>query len=316
MSPEPWVRMHAAAVCAALIGTVVLGGQVVVLATGGMLALFVFGMWRKYQRDVLLSRAEVPPHRDRLDVLVAGDARASLLPPLVLGVSAAVMSPAVPHTPFYVLDSVATVALVAVVVYGSSLFDWYVTLPRMTGLLGPRPCRRDEKFKTFPRTWREVTRWWYFHRMVADFVLVYGVALALGMVAAGLTGASSPWVDLSFTAVFGTLGAYQKAILPAAKEFMHPRLIVGSTVTNRFRERRYVYDVAMEGVQVVPAEKFEKRAEELLPDQRPAYEGKPERVPLTAVDEFKDAERYTGCDRRCVGISWYCIENEDCFKPK
>jgi hypothetical protein len=316
MSPQPWLRMHAFAVCVALIATVVLGGEVVVLAAGGLLALFGFWMWRKYQGDVLLAKTEVPKHRDRLDLLVAGDARAALLAPLVLAIFAAVRSPTVPRTPTYVLDAVATIAVVLVVVYGSSLFDWYVTLPRMTGLLGPRPCRRDERFKTFPKTWREVTRWWYFHRMVAGFVLVYGVALALGMVAAGVTGASSPWVDLSFTAVFGTLGAYQKAILPAAKEFMHPRLIVGDTVANRFRERRYVYDVALEGVQVVPPEKYEERAKAMGPDDRPDFEDKPERVPLTAVDEFKDAERYTGCDRCCAGISWYCIENEDCFKPK
>lgn len=316
MSPEPWVRMHAAAVCVALISTVVLGGQVFVLVTGGLLALFGFWMWRKYQHDVLLAKAEVPPHRDRLDVLVAGDARASLLAPLVLAVFAVVMSPAVPEVASYVLDSVATVALVLVVVYGSSLSDWYVTLPRMTGLLGPRPCRRDGKFKTFPKTWREVTRWWYFHRIVADFVLVYGLALAAGMAAAGLTAASSPWVDLSFTVVFGTLGAYKKAIWPAIREFMHPHLIVGGTVTNRFDERRYVYDVAIEGVQVVPVGEYEQRAEEMASDQKPDYEDEPEWVPLTEVGEMRQAEPYTGCDRRCAGISWYCIENEDCFKPK
>lgn len=316
MSPEPWVRMHAAATCVLLIATAVLGGEVFVLVAGGSLALFGFGLWRKYRHDVLVAKAEVPPHRGRLDVLVAGDARASLLAPLVLAVFAAVMSPAVPRVPSYVLDGVAIVALVLVVVYASSLSDWYVTLPRMTGLLGVRPCRRDGRFKTFPKTWREVTRWWYGHRIVADFVLVYGLALAGGVVAAGLTGASSPWVDFSFTVVLGTLGAYKKAIWPALKEFMHPRLIIGETVINRFNQRRYVYDVAIEGVQIVPAEKYEQRAEEMLPDEKPEYEDKPERVPLTAVDEMRDGEPYTGCDHRCVGISWYCIENRDCFKPK
>src|SRR3954454_25393271 len=103
--------MHAGAVCVALIGTAVLGGEVVVLVATGLLALFSFGMWRKYQRDVLLAKADIPSHRDRLDLLVAGDARASLLAPLVLAVFALVMSPAVPHTPYYVLDAVATVAL-------------------------------------------------------------------------------------------------------------------------------------------------------------------------------------------------------------
>lgn len=316
MSPEPWVRIQAAAVSVALVATVVLGGEAFALGAGGALALFGYWMWRRYRHDKLLVNAEVPPHRERLDVLVAGDARAALLPALVLGVFVAVMSPTVPHTAPYVLDAVAVIALVAVVVYGSSLFDWYVILPRMSGLLGPRPCRPKEKFKTFPGTWREVTRWWYGHRIVAGFFVVYGVALAVGILAAGVTGASSLWVEVSVTAAFGTLGAYRKALGPAAKEFMHPRLVIGKTVSSRFGERRYVYDVAMEGVQVVPVEEYEERAERLLPDQKPKYENNPERVPLDAVDEMKGAPRYTGCDRRCVGISWYCIENEDCFKGK
>lgn len=316
MSPEPWVRMHAAAVCVVLVALVVLGAAVLALGLGGVLALFGSGLWRKYRTDVLLAGAEVPPHRDRLDVMVAGDARAALLTPLVLATFVVVFSPESVHLAGYVVRSVAAVAVVAVVVYGSSLFDWYVILPRVTGLLGPRPCRLDGAFRTFPRTWREVTRWWYIHRIVADFFLVYGFALALGMVAAGLSGASSPWVDLAFTVVFGTFGAYRKAIWPAVKEAGHTRLIVGTTVSSRFGERFYVYDVAIEGVQIVPVDKYEQRAEEMSPDDKPEYEWRPERVPLTSVDEMKDAERYAGCDRRCVGISWYCIENEDCFKVK
>lgn len=316
VSPEPWVRIQAGAVCVLLIATVVLGGAVVAVAFGGLLALWAFWLWWKYRRDKSLVNVEAPPHRERLDLLVAGDARASLLAPLVLGAFAIVMSPTVPRVAPYVLDAVATGAFVGVVVYSSSFVDWYLILPRLSGMLGPRPCRQDGDFKTFPRTWREVTRWWYGHRIVADFVLVYGAALAVGMVVAGLAGASSPWMDFAFTAVFGTVGAYRKALGPAAKEWMHPRLIVGRTVSSRFGDRRYVFDVAIEGVQLVPAEKFEGRAEQMFPDQRPEYERHPERVPLDSVDEMGDADPYAGCQRRCAGISWYCIENEDCFKPK
>jgi hypothetical protein len=123
-------------------------------------------------------------------------------------------------------------------------------------------------------------------------------------------------MDFAFSAVFGTVGAYRKALGPAAKEWMHPRLVIGRTVSNRFGERRYVFDVAIEGVQVVPADKFEEWAEQVLSGKRPEFERHPERVPLANVDEMGDANRYVGCDRHCAGISWYCIENEDCFKPK
>jgi hypothetical protein len=116
--------------------------------------------------------------------------------------------------------------------------------------------------------------------------------------------------------VFGTFGAYKKAIWTAVKEAGHPRLIVGATVRSRFGERFYVYDVAIEGVQIVDAARYEALAEEMASDAEPEYERRPERVPLGAVDEMKGGERYAGCDRRCAGISWYCIENRDCFKVK
>lgn len=316
MSPEPWVRMHAAAMCVLLLAATVLGAPVFALASAALAAVFSFGLWRKYRGDLALVNREAPPHRQRLDVLVAGDARAALIPPLVLATFVVATSAPLPAVASYVRDAVAVVAFVSVVVFGSSLCDWYLILPRVTGMLGLRPCREDGRFKTFPSTWREVTRWWYIHRIVAAFFLVYGLALALGLLVAGLTGAASPWVDLSLTVVLGTFGAYRKALLPAVKEAAHPRLIVGQTVCTRFGERRYVFDVALEGVQHVSAEKFEQRAEEMKPDERPKFESRPERIPLTAVDEMGDAPRYRGCDHRCAGISWYCIENEDCFRVK
>lgn len=316
MSPEPWVRMHAAAMCLLLLAATVLGAPVFALASATFAALFSFALWRKYRRDLALVNLGAPPHRQRLDVLIAGDTRAALIAPLVLGTFVVATSAPLPEVASYLRDAVAVVAFVSVVVFGSSLCDWYLILPRVSGMLGLRPCREEGRFKTFPSTWREVTRWWYIHRIVAAFFLVYGLALALGLVVAGLTGASSPWVDLSLTVVLGTFGAYRKALLPAVKEAAHPRLIVGQTVCSRFGERRYIFDVALEGVQHVSAEKFEQRATQMPLGERPRFESRPERIPLTAVDEMGDAPRYRGCDGRCAGISWYCIENEDCFKVK
>jgi hypothetical protein len=308
--------MHAAALCVLLLAATVLGAPVFALASATVAAVFSFALWRKYRRDLALVNLQPPPHRERLDLLVAGDARAALLAPLVLATFVLATSAPLPEVASYVRNAMAVVAFVSVVVFGSSLCDWYVILPRVTGMLGMRPCREDGRFKTFPGTWREVTRWWYIHRIVAAFFLVYGLALALGLLAAGLMGAASPWVDLSLTVVLGTFGAYRKALLPAVKEAAHPRLIVGQTVCSRFGERRYVYDVAMEGVQHVSAEKFEQWAEQMPSDRTPKFEARPERIALAAVDEMGDAPRYSGCDRRCAGISWYCIENDDCFKVK
>jgi hypothetical protein len=116
--------------------------------------------------------------------------------------------------------------------------------------------------------------------------------------------------------VLGTFGAYQKAIFPAVREAGHPRLVVGKTVGSRFGERRYVFDVAVEGVQHVSADRYERQAATMGPDDTPDFERDPERLPLEDIDEARDAVRYSGCDSRCAGISWYCLENRRCFEVK
>jgi hypothetical protein len=316
MSPRPWVRVHAIALLCVLIAEVVLGGQVFALGCSVAITLFGFYLCQKYQGDLAQAGVTVPPHREALDILVAGDARAAILPPLTLAAYIVAIGARTATVAPYVLAATSTLAIVVVVVYASSLCDWYLILPRLSGLLGPRPCRLKGEPATWPATWREVTRWWYIHRIVADFVLVYGLALALGIVVAGVTGASSPWVDLALTMVLGTFGAYKKALWPAVKEAGHPRLILGRTVNSRFGERRDVSDVAIEGVQLVPADKYEARAEQMRPDEAPDFEKDPERLPLEQIDEAGDAVQFSGCERRCVGISWYCIENHRCFEVK
>jgi hypothetical protein len=316
VSPEPWVRYQAGALCAALIGTAVIGGGIFALSLAALVAFFAFILWLKYTRDMDRAERTAPPHRDRLDVLVAGDARASLLPALVLACFVIIFRPTPPTVAPYVLDAVATVAVVVAAIYVSSLFDWYLILPRLSGLLGVRPCKPEGEPPGWPNTWRKVTRWWYIHRIVAAFFLVYGLALALGLVASGLTSASSNWVEFAFAAVLGTFGAYQKAILPAVKEAGHPHLIVGRTYASAFSPRRYVFDVSIEGVGLVPTAKYEEKATEPLPADGIEYEKHPDEINHTQARELAGAEPYIGCERRCAGISWYCIENERCFEEK
>jgi hypothetical protein len=300
-----------------LIGATVLGGSVFVLATGGLVALSALTLWAKYSRDLDRSGQECPAHRDRLDILVTGDARAALLPPLVLACFVVIFSPSPPSTAPFVLNAVATVTVVAAVVYVSSLFDWYLILPRVSGLLGVRPCKKEGEPPGWPNTWRKVTRWWYIHRIVAAFVFVFGLALALGMIASGLTNASSNWVEFALTAVLGLFGAYRKAIYPATKEAGHPHLIVGRTYERPLGGRSYVFDVSIEGVDLASADKYEARATDFpLPVDGIEFEKAPNEISHAQAQELTSAAPYTGCERRCVGISWYCIENKQCFEEK
>ncbi len=316
MSPDPWVRYQAGALSVMLLGSTVIGGDVFALCLAGLSAFFAFALWCKYTRDMDRAMRTSPPHRDRLDLLVAGDARTALLPALVLACFAVIFEPSVPTVDAYVLEAVETVAAVAAVIYVSSLFDWYLILPRLSGLLGVRPCKSKGDPPGWPNTWRKVTRWWYVHRIVAAFVFVYGLALAVGLVASGLTSASSNWVEFAFAAVLGTFGAYKKAIWPTVKEVGHPRLILGRTYASAVMPRSYVFDVSIEGVDLVPAGRFEKRAAEPLPDEGIEYEKHPDEISHAQAQEFTSAESYTGCDHRCNGISWYCIDNPHCFEEK
>jgi len=68
--------------------------------------------------------------------------------------------------------SAVLLGVTAAIILLSSLIDWYVILPRISGLLGIRPCREpDTDFPRRPQTWREVTRWWYIHRIIAALAL-------------------------------------------------------------------------------------------------------------------------------------------------
>jgi hypothetical protein len=294
--------------------------------------------------DVRASSALVPPVRDRLDVMVAGDSRAAVIAgvtggALLVGFPPHKVDAGLAPTSWLLLQIAAASLLL------SSLVDWYVILPRMSGMLGLRPCRDPERdFPRFPQTWREVTRWWYVHRIAAAVILRYGLAFAAGLTLKhqiSIPGGS----DIVGAAVAGFLATYVLALPLAAWEAGHPVLMVGRTVRRselkreprtlvlrglRIRlpgrrrivkdvlgPREYVYDVAVEGVQLVQAAKYESEPREKSVPV--IFERDPEKISLREVRASKPSPaemRFSGCDGRCSGINWYCIENPRCFYNK
>jgi hypothetical protein len=232
-----------------------------------------------------------------------------------------------------------------VTVYVSSLVDWYLILPRITGLLGPRPCRREDRAHPgFPRTWRETTRWWHIHRIAGALTFRYGLGFALSLTLhrhVALFGGAT----IVTGALLGFVNPYLRGVGWAALEAAHPSAVVGWTVRRRattrvprrlFRlgrraitlpglkrgtvgppgEREYVFDVALETFEVVTAEPRERSVPETQ-DGVIEYERRPRKVKLKEAAGCEAAEqRFTGCDGRCSGINWYCIENVHCFEPK
>lgn len=346
MSPEPYVRGQAFVLAAVLVIAAVLGSPLAALISAGVASLSAWGLAAKYRRDMLVARGATPHHRERLDLIVAGDARAVLSIGLTIG---AVLVAEGFDVPDIGIASATPILLAVAVsaVYLSSLVDWYLILPRISGQLGARPCRADSgDHERFPKTWRETTRWWYVHRIAAALLLRFGLSFAL-------TLSVNEYLDLPggaaivAAAALGGFAPYMAAVPRAFFQAGHPTMIVGRTVRRRKTERpplrtftvmgrtiripglkrrpvgphgprEYVFDVALEGVQLVPASAREKA----VPRERDgnvSYERDPETLPLNAVAaaEATPADRaFSGCDGQCSGVNWYCIENPRCFEPK
>ena len=339
------MRGQALVLAILLVAAAALGSPVAALACAVTGALAAWTLHARYRGDVLLARAEIPPHRERLDLIVAGDARAALAAGVIAGALLTAFQIEPPRSGVAPLTPVL-LAVVASVVYLSSLVDWYVILPRVSGLLGARPCRaHDVEHPRFPKTWRETTRWWYIHRIVAALVLRFGLSFAI-VLSVGRHLALPHGASVVASAAVGSFAAYLQAVPSAVYQAGHPTLIVGRTVRRRsvqrtsrtitllrrtlripwlkrrtagaLRPREYVYDVALEAVQLAPA----WAREGAIPrgqDGGVAYERDPAKLELrdlrASTPEPADLP-FAGCEGRCSGINWYCIENPRCFEPK
>jgi hypothetical protein len=343
VSPVPNVRGQAIVLTILLIATAGLGAawEAGALATG--LAVGGFALRWKYLHDLGRTPSVLPPHRERLDLLVTADLRMATLLGLALPATLLLAGVGAPGGVGTIRSVVVTLAVTVLVIYLSSLVDWYVILPRISGQLGARPCRSHlarQKPGPWPRTWRETTQWWYIHRLVAAVVFRFGLSYALAL---AISGVVTYTVDLRIVTI-GALALFAEysplRLAPVAREAMHPQLFVGRTVHRVRRERQvrwekrigsvtlfalhrktpepeftskreYVYDVAAEGVQLVPVG---PREAEPAPED---FEREPLRIRLKDVDEVAPGEPpFTGCEGRCSGINWYCIENVRCFETK
>jgi hypothetical protein len=284
----------------------------------------------RYRHDVAVTGVETPSHRARLDEVVANDAIAALVPTVLLIVASFVLG----LKPAGDAAATARVALsflsiAAVAIYLSSLVDWYVILPRISGQLGARPCRdRDPRFP-FPHSWKEVTRWWYIHRIVATVAFRFMLAAAIAAILGEFIGAGEE-TRIVAGLVLGIFATYMSTLSAAVFQGAQPKLLVGETVLVQARPRRqiwppfkmihppaldgrqYVIDVSLEGIHLTPADPREQPG-----PFDPRFVKEADRLPLVNHDSARLArEPFSGCAARCAGINWYCIENRRCFEAK
>lgn len=345
MSPDPYVRGQALAVAAALLVAAVLGWAIAALACTAVLAAVAWVLHARYRGDLSAAGVRVaPPRRAALDAMVLGNVRLAA----AIGALASALMLFAFSRPNLGIAPVSTVilAVAGVVILSSSLVDWFIVLPRMSGLLGIRPCRDpDSDFPRRPETWREVTRWWYIHRIAAAVALRFGLSFAVALALARYI-AVPHGAGLVAGALVGGFASYMAAAWDAFWQAGHLTLIIGRTVERRevtrvprsvtvlqrrlrlpfltvgipgqLQAREYVYDVALEGVQLARAEHREQRELPRHSDGRLLYERNTSKVPLKDIiaSQPRPAEAFAGCRGRCSGINWYCIENPRCFKTK
>lgn len=330
MSPLPYVRAHATVLATLLIASGVLGASLLALlcAIGSAAGAALLNM--RYRHDVAIAGASIPPHRARLDDVVANDAMAALVPATllivvswVIGLDPSGDGAATART------AIGFLAVAAAAIYLSSLVDWYVILPRVSGQLGARPCRdRDPRFP-FPHSWKEVTRWWYIHRIVATLAFRFLLAAAIAAVLGQFIGFGEEAKILAGL-VLGVFATYLSTLSSAVFQGAQPKLLVGEAVIVKPRPRRqrwppfskvyppeldgrqYVIDVSVEGIHMTAAA---PREQPDLPEPRFVREA--DRLALVNHDSARlSTQEFSGCAHRCSGINWYCIENPRCFEAK
>lgn len=340
MSPLPYVRGQVVALALLIVLAGLFDAAQVAVCVGAAAMLWLLAMHFKYLRDLAATTSWVPDHREKLDRVVAFDPLFTIVPATILA-ALFLSSRLHPIVGVAAVHGAATVlAPTAVVIWGSSLVDWYLILPRISGQLGHRPCRAAEETERFPfpYTWKEITRWWYIHRVVAALVFRLGLSAAIAAGVAALTGLESlahavAGIVMLMFGAYAILAILQGSIL--AKEVAqagHAKGIIGQTVRverqagrrNPWKPwqkldpltidgRRLVIDVALESIQLADVEPREPTG----PSTPLRFEKDFDSVPLADVNAIRQGKpKFTGCSGCCSGINWYCIENPCCFDPK
>lgn len=208
---------------------------------------------------------------------------------------------------------VATVTIASLGVFLSSLFDWTVILPKVSGLSGPAPCECPGGER-----WKYTTCFWYFHRTVATaliYVLVIGVFAVAG---AGSSGSARVYCSIAagLAAVLG--GYFFRAMFIAGWYAFNPPILVGDPIyvqapeegdgdVRVVRRRAYVLDVSLQGAKYKILEdgryrggRFTNKSDGTVSNRHLAKELRP---PGAAAEP-------PICPKGgCTGINWYCRHN-------
>ena len=275
-----------------------------------LLAALLYGESARLLANGRRLNREASAHRRQLDRIVRrqwiGAAASSLLIALVCA--------QFDLTPLSGSSQLVAALIVGVVVgtigvFLSSLVDWYVILPKVSGLW-PAPCEANDGER-----WKYTTCIWYFHRAMATavvYLVVVGVPTYMGDISSG--SAIVAWASVA-TIVAIVAGYFFRGMFLAFWYAFNPPLLLGDQVfvdvpeegdgdMSLRRHRAYVVDVSLQGAKYKILDdghylrgRFISKDDGHIPIQR-----------LGAAKAPKNLKS-APCAGGCSGVNWYCRHN-------
>jgi hypothetical protein len=179
-----WVQI--ACLCAVIVPVALAPTHVVALAVGVALASWWVFLDRWYAKAVRAWHAEVlrDPTRHRRSARRSaarreGDHHVAAQALIATGIATATGAVGVVTNWTLMGDNMnlawalASLAVMGLVIYSSSLVDRYYIRPLVDGVVGEPPCRSSGNER-----WFSVTRIWYLHRAVAEILSTIAIAVA------------------------------------------------------------------------------------------------------------------------------------------
>jgi len=258
---------------------------------------------------------ESPPHRQRLDRIVVIQWVGSSFTGLLVALACAHWG-VEPLTTTHQLVDALLIGLCAgsVGVFLSSLVDWYVILPKVSGLSGPAPCELAES-----GAWKYTTCIWYFHRALAT-ALVYLVVIGIPSYMSNVTSGQEIYAWAALATILAVLGGYiLRGMFVAVWFFLKPPVLVGDQIfvqvpqegdgdVEMRRQRAYVLDVSIQGAgyKILDAGryvrgKFTDKSDGNVPNHK-----------LAAAKAVRNSDPPI-CAQGCTGVNWYCRCNPKAY---
>jgi hypothetical protein len=308
MKPKHAMTLQAFTVGGVLVLLALIGRSEAVYANS-VYVVICAGLYGSYRINTRSPFRPIPPHRKTLDALVARQVLGAGAVGL-LALSIVSLANLGPYQLTRILSAgLAAAVIISLIVFLSSLVDWWWILPRISGILRPAPCQCAGG-----ESWPGVTSIWLFHRGLATVVVSGALTAVPAYMASSTEGHTATAYTIAAGVFGGTLAAFFNGAIIALFLCFSPKVRLGDRVSVDTRSA-YVMDVEVSGVSYKllndrgnfsgPAFKLKKSGSYSLSDIRHHQAVDDDIAPLCGLADSRDA---------CSGVNWYCRWNTDAHK--